>query len=331
MSNKISIALCTYNGEKYIEEQLTSIINQTRRPDEIIICDDLSLDGTIIKVKEVLKESNIEWNIYVNQKNLGVTKNFEKAINLCTGDIIFTCDQDDVWRLNKISTIEANFDLNPKCRLVFTDAELVDSKLKSINRSLWQTTGIREPLLNDMDANKLVDILLNRNIITGATMAFKKELIDKIMPISNNWIHDYWIGIIASLNGQVIGISDKLILYRQHEDNVIGVKTLNFLDKVKKYYNNYDLVKKTRLSRLNSMSDLWRHIKDQNEFVSTELLAKIESCLKFWRRKAELDQKRNFHGAKIILTDTINGGYKKYYSGFWSAVLDIMFCCGRNK
>jgi len=94
--NTISVALCTYNGELYLREQLESILKQTFPPDEIIICDDGSTDTTIKILEEFRRKSFIPVKVYYNKENLGVSKNFEKAISLCSGDIIFLSDQDDV-------------------------------------------------------------------------------------------------------------------------------------------------------------------------------------------------------------------------------------------
>lgn len=96
----VSIALCTYNGEKYIEEQLESLIHQTCQPDEIIICDDQSKDNTVNIAKSLLGSWPGAWKVIINKKNLGYKKNFQKAISLCRGDIIFLSDQDDVWDYN---------------------------------------------------------------------------------------------------------------------------------------------------------------------------------------------------------------------------------------
>lgn len=328
MSNKISVALCTYNGEKYIKEQLESILNQTRRPNEIIISDDNSSDNTITKIKEVLNRANIEWALNVNSENIGVTKNFEKAINLCTGDLIFTCDQDDVWIRNKIEKIESVFALNLNCNLIFTDAELVDSQLKSMNSSLWKTIGFSNHLLNKMNSVNLLDILLKKNIITGATMAFKKELSKKIMPMSGNWIHDYWIGIIASINGQVIGIPDRLLLYRQHENNLLGVKKIGLFGKIKKYFINFnfDLLQELRESRFNMIDDLLKQIRGKNQKISDEHLFTIIEYYKFWNRQVELKNKRNLYGVRLIMTDMFNGCYRKYYSGSRGVFRDIIGC-----
>lgn len=98
----ISVAMCTFNGEKYIKEQIESIINQSLVPDEIVICDDCSKDNTLNIIKETLDNWPGKVQLVVNEKNLGYRKNFEKSISLCNGDIIFLSDQDDVWNRNKI-------------------------------------------------------------------------------------------------------------------------------------------------------------------------------------------------------------------------------------
>lgn len=134
-----SIAMCTYNGEKYIKEQLESIINQSTQPDEIIICDDGSTDRTIDIVKAVLKSWNGRWRVFENEHNLGYKKNFQKAISLCGSDIIFLSDQDDVWNANKIEIMMKVFQDNPYILLAFHDSEIVDDHLNCIKKS-WSFT-----------------------------------------------------------------------------------------------------------------------------------------------------------------------------------------------
>lgn len=159
----ISVAICTYNGEKYIKEQLDSIIHQTRVPDEIILCDDKSSDKTILIASEILDRSGIKYHIYVNENNLGVIENFKNAINYCKGDIIFTCDQDDIWNSNKVELIINEFEKNDKCVLVFTDAELVNKNLNPIGMKLWSTLSFK----GDEFLNKnYYNVLLNRCVVT---------------------------------------------------------------------------------------------------------------------------------------------------------------------
>lgn len=125
---KVSVAMCTYNGEKYIEEQLNSILHQTKI-DEIIICDDGSKDKTLEICNEILKSSNVEYTLKLN-KNLGFAKNFYQAITLCSGDIIFFCDQDDIWKENKIDLMCQVFNNDPDTLLVFSNAYITNENLE---------------------------------------------------------------------------------------------------------------------------------------------------------------------------------------------------------
>ena len=115
----ISVAICTYNGEQFIESQLESICSQNYPVDEIVICDDGSTDKTVQKANDFLKEHFQEYRIIENQQNLGFRKNFEKAIGITQGEIIFLCDQDDVWKKDKVEKMVEAFQVNDKCLMVF--------------------------------------------------------------------------------------------------------------------------------------------------------------------------------------------------------------------
>ena len=127
---KVSVAMCTYNGEKYIEEQLNSILHQTKKIDEIIICDDGSKDKTLEICNKILESSNVEYILKLNKNNLGFAKNFYQAIKLCSGDIIFFCDQDDIWKENKVDLMCQVFDNDPDTLLVFSNAYITNENLE---------------------------------------------------------------------------------------------------------------------------------------------------------------------------------------------------------
>ena len=138
---KVSVAMCTYNGERYVEEQLMSFAAQTRLPDEIVICDDGSADDTIKIASEISEHLPFPVRIYENSENLGVTKNFEKALQLCVGDIIFFSDQDDILMPEKIETIIEEFRNEPDIGYVFSDARIVDEALHPLGYTMWETVS----------------------------------------------------------------------------------------------------------------------------------------------------------------------------------------------
>ena len=220
---KISVAMCTYNGETYIVEQLKSIINQTKQVDEIIICDDCSSDQTTTLVENVLSNTSINYKLIKNENNMGFKKNFYKVLSLCTGDIIFLCDQDDVWMPNKVSSC---LKVLKDCDLVLHDAYIVDVKLQIISDSLFEVRKSHKGFINNLYKNSYV----------GCCMAFRRNIMLKVLPFpSNIAMHDMWIGLNAELYGKTGFILDKLILYRRHENNVsitIGISDKNIYQKI---------------------------------------------------------------------------------------------------
>ncbi len=228
MSIKISVALCTYNGSLFIEEQLQSILYQTRAVDEIIICDDRSTDDTLEKIN-LVKTSNpdVAWKIMSNDRNCGVIKNFEQAIGYCSGDIIFLSDQDDIWYNNKVEEVVNYFDTHISHYMVFTDGIIINGEGEQIEDSLWEKISFSGKMKNDWkNCKKAFSFLFrNTNKITGATIAFKYSLKEFILPISvpTGYLHDAWIGLIAAAKGGLGYIDKPLIKYRIHSCQYIGL------------------------------------------------------------------------------------------------------------
>lgn len=223
---KISVALCTYNGEKFLKEQLESIFLQSKDVDEVVICDDKSTDETAAIIKSFLK-ANHKIRLYENEKNLGSIKNLEKCIQLCSGDIIFLSDQDDIWYKNKVEKLIDGFQKDEKALLIFSNADLIDDNGNALSGSLWEKWGFTEQLQNKWLCNTraLSYLIRNDNKITGATVAFKKELRPHILPfeLPSHFWHDTWLGIIASgLNGLRFNI-DRTIKYRVHNSQQVGL------------------------------------------------------------------------------------------------------------
>lgn len=219
MSNKIDILVATYNGEEYISEQLNSLLKQTYQNINIIICDDCSSDDTVTIIREFeRKYSNII--VYENKQNIGYIKNYEKLITLSTGPYFMLCDQDDVWKKNKVE-VSYNAIKKKNVDLVFTDLEVVDEKLNRIVPSF--NRGMK---LNASKIKKTSDIL-SRNYATGCTMLCNSSIKEKLLPFVNlnkAYIHDWYILITSSFGKGFYYLDIPTILYRQHKDNNVGYK-----------------------------------------------------------------------------------------------------------
>jgi glycosyltransferase involved in cell wall biosynthesis len=310
-SDTISVAICTYNGEKYISEQLYSILNQSLPPNEIIICDDRSTDSTVKICKKILKESNINYKIIVNEENLGFIKNFEKAIKLCSGDIIFLSDQDDVWIDSKVEQILKAFRLNENCMLVFSDALLVDSNLKSLNMTVWGQAGIDNNLISNKE--KLFERILFRNFISGSALAFKKDLVDFFLPIPTNYIHDYWIALLAILYGNVVGVNESLIYYRQHGGNALGIQRKSTIKTITKSLKNINfseiITKYEQLLVLKNKIETHKLCLDSSEYRL------ITSKFNYFSNRRKIESMSLLEGIKIICQIAKRSGYRKFGVG----------------
>lgn len=218
----ISIALCTYNGAAYLPEQLRSIAAQSRLPDELVICDDRSTDGTVEILEEFAAWAPFPVQVLVNVDNLGSTRNFEKAINKCSGDVIVLSDQDDSWCANRLQATEDVLAKHPNAGAVFFDADIVDNNLKPLGYRLWETVQFNRRQRRQFKEGNAFEALLAHNVVAGTTLAFRAKLRNLIVPIPPQWVHDGWIAILISAVSDVVCIDLPLIRYRQHSSQQIG-------------------------------------------------------------------------------------------------------------
>ncbi|MBZ4041970.1 glycosyltransferase family 2 protein [Flavobacterium hibisci] len=215
----ISVCVATYNGEKYIKEQIDSILCQISNEDEVIVSDDGSQDNTIEIIGQY-KDNRIaiHHNSFKNP-----TRNFEFLISIAKGNYIFLSDQDDVWHPAKVSMYLKIFNENPKASLLVSDLNIIN-KNGILQDKIFYKNGFK---------SKLIQNLIRNNFI-GCTMAFRGELKKKILPFPRNIaMHDWWIGLCCVLFDEIYFIDQKLHSYRRHNNNVTYEKKFNFISKVK--------------------------------------------------------------------------------------------------
>lgn len=224
---KISVALCTYNGERFLVEQLDSIFNQTLPVDEVVICDDLSTDATL-RILETYQKQHSEIIRYYNSSVKHFTiKNFERAIALTTGDYVFLSDQDDIWLHNKVETTINYFKAHQDCVMLFTDASLIDEDSKSLDGSLWEKWGFSTALQGKWVSSnyQIMSLIQNNNKVTGATLCFKAKLKDDILPMNlpkGIW-HDCYMALHAAKYEGLHFLDEQLIKYRVHDKQQVGL------------------------------------------------------------------------------------------------------------
>ncbi len=330
---RISIALCTYNGERFLSDQLESFLAQTRLPDELVVCDDASSDSTLKILEDFATKAPFKVRIFRNNKNLGSTLNFEKAIELCIADIIFLSDQDDIWLPKKIETIELEFIKSRSVGMVFSNAELIDENSRPLRKKLWD---FYFPPRKRKKANKegLFRLLLEANVVTGATMAFRANFREAFLPIPKdlpNVIHDGWIAMCSCILAEVKFIEEALVKYRIHQGQQIGVADLR--QKTTKIgYRKADF--KTAIgflekdiSRLKTLEDTLRRYpklelsSDIRSLIEILIAEKKENILHLENR-LKLPNER-VHRIVPIFQELLNGRYSKFSRGLLSAGKDF--------
>ncbi|HVX52773.1 MAG TPA: glycosyltransferase family 2 protein [Chitinophagaceae bacterium] len=211
---KVAVVMATYNGEKFLKEQLDSILQQTYRNIEIIIVDDCSTDGTP-GILQSYAGRNRGISIHRNKENIGYIKNFEKAIQLATAEYIALCDQDDIWHPQKIEILMNNIQ---EASVVYCNSELIDDKGNSLNRKMTDMKNLES--YDDCLA------FLIGNGVFGHAQLVRKSLAVKAIPFPEDCPHDWVLPFIASFSGIVKFVDEPLVKYRQHATNISGlVKT----------------------------------------------------------------------------------------------------------
>ncbi len=285
--DRIDVLVATYNGEKYLREQLDSILNQTYKNINVLISDDCSTDSTPEILKEYEKKDS-RVKVFFHNKNFGnYIKNFEFLLTQVKSEYYALCDQDDVWCDTKI---EHSFKkmIDDGADLIYTDLKVVDENLNEIYPSMWDYLKIRKKVnYDDIRTEYLY------NCATGCTLMSKSKYIKEFLPLpykSEYMVHDYWITLYVALHGKITHLDEKTILYRQHGNNLVG--TGKESTKFKKFEQVRNLFLKIKIEHFEDYVERKEvFTKEQNEFN--------EKCLEYYKM---LKEKKyfNFRGYKIF-------------------------------
>lgn len=323
---KISVAMCTYNGAKYVEEQLSSILNQSLLPSEIVISDDGSTDGTLEIIKTFWSQKNeifpqaseVTLTLIKNPLSLGVTKNFEQALLACHNPILALSDQDDIWQPDKLEKLLPLFEQDPELLFVFTDSRLVDAAGKPLGVTSFQALVVSETERTAVASGNSQAVFLRRNLATGATVLLRRNLLDFAAPFPSEWVHDEWLALVASFAGQVHMSDECLIDYRQHGNNQIGMKKPG----LRHYVGRLVFPRTERNARLFARAQAMNsHLYFLN--VQGDAQKAAAGKLAHERARQELPAKR-LKRIKRVLEEKRTGRYDAYGLGLQDVVRDLI-------
>lgn len=318
-----SVVLCTWNGARYLPAQWASVLAQSRLPDEIVVRDDASTDATPELLAELAADAEargIAVRCMRGERNLGYVANFEAALRAASGDVLFLCDQDDVWHPVKLATQLAAFEQRHELLLLCSDARRIDASGVDLQRALFEVLRITRGELRRIHAGDGFGVLLRRSMATGATVALRRILLADALPFPAGWVHDEWLAIVAAALGGFDCVEQMLVDYRQHEGNQLGMPARDFAQQWR------DLVKPQAAdvdAGIARTLALRERVHAFGARVSETDKGRLDDRLQ------HLDAIRALHGQPWhrlgpVLRGLVKGAYRRHGSGWRSALRDVL-------
>lgn len=326
---RISVAMCTFQGERYLEDQLASIAAQTRLPEELIVSDDRSSDGTVAIVERFATHAPFPVRISVVDAHLGVVRNYERAIKTCQGNIIVLSDQDDIWLPHKLDTLERIFNGPDEPLLAFSDAYHIRPDGTRTGDRLWSIAGFSPAQQQRMREDPFGQ-LMGRSIVSGCTLSFRASGLGLLMPFPGErtdsdlrLIHDRWISMVLASVGPVAVIDDPLIEYRIHDAQQIGIPALQIRKLVPSSllrWRSAAVPTREHTARLEATIGLLHLVAAR---VPADARPRVEDAIAHLRARASIDGWRAKRLAGVV-REFLTGRYHRYSLGTASAVADVV-------
>lgn len=322
----ISVALCTYQGARYLGDQLESLLAQQRLPDEIIAFDDASNDGTLELLNAfAIRAAQLGIRVCVNRNpsNFGYVKNFAYALRAARCDVVFLCDQDDVWHMDKLSRFAEEFERRPSLLMLHSDADLVDANGASMHRTLFDAFNVSRDELDAVHRGEAFKVLLKRNVVTGATMAIRRSVVKNGFEVPAGWIHDEWLAVVAATQGPVDCLEAAMIDYRQHANNQVGARARGLTERITGAgISRADFIARM-LTRTQSLMD---QVAAGNIHLSEAAVHMLSERLKHAELRAHLPT-RLAPRAVAVLKEYASGRYVRFSNGMRSVLTDLSKIC----
>lgn len=284
--------MTSYNGLPHIPEQIQSYFVQTEMPDEIVIVDDGSTDGSWEVIQDYQSRYSDTIRAFRNDSNRGVTKNFEKALREADGELIFLSDQDDVWKKNKIAE-QLNYYKNNKGNLICHDVDIMDS-----NATLWERLYHGHAPWTGLNSTECIKELTLRNFVQGASMLIDSELKKQILPIPEGWMYDHFIAYVAAATKGIVDLPNRLSKYRQHGNQERGAAAgliAKFSEEMKRSFTEYQ-----------GYVNWWRALRTRlMKLDPSEIIVDRDWLLKLLNRRVDFNQNR------VAIHDPMNGISKR--------------------
>jgi len=314
--------MATCNGQAWIDAQLTSLVDQRRQPDELIVCDDASEDATLARVRAFAAEAPFEVRVEARAERIGATANFADAIARCRGDIIFLADQDDRWRPDKIAALAGVLDDHAPVGAVFCNGRVVDGESQPLGYDLWQALGFDAREQTAVNAGRSHEVFARHVVAAGTGLAFRRRFVPWLLPFPTlRSAHDAWVAALIAGVARVDCVAEPLIDYRLHGANQIGLQRFDLreqYEQAKQQLENGAL--EYAVSFFEAACDRLRAVPDGPQ---PGVLETYEAKLAHARWRCALPESAALRAPQVA-AEAARGGYRRYAYGWKSAAQDLL-------
>lgn len=331
----VSIALCTFNGETYLPAQWESLLKQNCLPNEVVVCDDASTDQTLSLLRQFAAEAPFPVTIVQNAVRLGFNKNFEQALSLCTGDLIYICDQDDYWFPEKIQTMTHFMVENPSAQVAFNNAFVADEDLNNLNELFWLRVRFNEQAQERWNKGEVMEVLLDGSRMMGCATVIRREFVPKLIPIPTDisgYIYDGCISLVAAAYNSLQYVDVPLQLYRTHNSQQVGVRAAPVPPRVRlrdRFTRGRELKLAPLLFKRQQLEQIMAFLQDRVP-KSTPGMEQLTRKLAHYTMRSRLPDNR-LNRILPIVRDLQRGNYHRYadaatdwYSPYLAALGDLL-------
>lgn len=321
-ASSVSVAMATCNGGAWIDAQLASLVGQTRQPDELVVCDDASDDSTLERVRAFAETAPFPVRIEPRSERIGATANFEQAIALCQGDIVFLADQDDVWLRDKISDLASILDAQPRTGAVFCNGTVIDADDQPLGYDLWQALAFSPGERRAVAAGRGHEVFARHVVAAGTGLAFRRRFVPWLRPFPPlRSAHDAWVAALIAGVAEVACVEQPLIHYRLHGANQIGLRRFDLRGQYQQARRQLET------GALDYAAAFFEAACERLAASSEPLRPGVLDCyqgkLAHARWRCRLPRSPIGRAPRVVL-EAARGGYRRYGYGWKSAAQDLL-------
>ena len=317
----ISVVMATCNGARFLPQQLDSIARQTQLPDELVVGDDASTDATRDLIRDFARcNPGIEVQLEENSRRIGSTANFDATVRRARSDIVVFSDQDDEWLPHRIERLVTALEGDPQASYAFSDGILIDEAGRAIDGSLFMTVDFTARDRKLFSSGGGLHVLMRRNVVTGATLAVRRNTLETLLPFERGWIHDYYMVLALECLGHGVVVDEPLIRYRLHSGQQVGLAKPSraaALAVARKQTASYCIAEAERFEGLGA------RLAAMGVSPDHEVFALARAKAQFIRARARMRQ-HPFGAPFLIVSELLRGSYRRYSQGWKQVVVDLL-------